>query len=113
MRKISILRKSGTLPILCFLFKSREARYSHLAHETSVPLKTLAIRLTELLRLGLIDRQIRQEGQNGVAFHVYGLTSKGTKIVRSIGYDLIERLVKAENDFVAVESGIERKLKVT
>jgi DNA-binding HxlR family transcriptional regulator len=92
------------------LFSRKEARFGQFVDELGVPEKTLAVRLDELLHLGVIKRQVRQEGKNGVGFHIYMLTNQGEIIAREIGHDLASRLVKVEQDLTKVEQKISQRL---
>ena len=106
MRKMSLIRKSGTLPIVCYLYREKEVRFHSFVDELGVPQKTVAVRLEEPLQLRLIERQVQQEGENGRGFHIYALTARGMKLAREIGPDLVSRLVKAEKKLAEVESKI-------
>jgi predicted ArsR family transcriptional regulator len=108
---MSLIRKSGTLPILCYLYRKKEARFHDLVDELGVPQKTAAVRLAELLRVRLIERQVRQDGENGRGFHIYALSDGGMKLAREIGPSLVSRLVNAERELAKVEKKISTKME--
>lgn len=102
MKVLKVVKRSGTLAILWVLHDKGEARFKRLVHESGVPQKTLAVRLNELVKLGLIELRVHQD-KNGKAYHVYKLTGKGQVFVKEIGARLIQQLVRAKRDLRKIE----------
>jgi DNA-binding HxlR family transcriptional regulator len=111
MARINVsLRKAGLLAILWFLRTQNEARFGQLVSELHIPKKTVAIRLLELRRASLVVRNVRQEGVDGVGYHVYVLTVDGRRLTDRIGTKSIERLVEAEREFQDAERSIAKQV---
>lgn len=102
MKMLRVIGRSGTLAILWVLHDRGETRFKRLMHESGVPQKTLAVRLNELVKLGLIELRVHQD-KNGKAYHVYRLTGKGEVFVKEIGARLIQQLVRAKRDLRKIE----------
>jgi len=107
MARINVsLRKAGLLAILWFLRTQNEARFGQLVSELHIPKKTVANRLLELRKARLVVRNVRQEGVDGIGYHVYVLTIDGRRLVDHIGTKSIEHLVEAERKFQDAERSI-------
>jgi len=102
LKVLKVISRSGTLAILWVLHDRGEARFKRLMHESGVPQKTLAVRLSELVKLGLVELHAYQD-KNGKAYHVYKLTEKGQVFVKEIGARLIQQLVRAKRDLRKIE----------
>jgi DNA-binding HxlR family transcriptional regulator len=109
LKELEVISRSGTLAILGVLHNRGETRFKRLVHESGVPQKTLAVRLNELVRLGLVELHVRQD-KNGKAYHVYILTGKGLVFVKEIGVRLIQQLVRAKRDLRKIEREVNGKV---
>lgn len=107
---ISLL-KTGLLSILCYLRTNHEARFGELALKLGVPPKTIALRLIELRNAGFVTRKVRQEGVDGVGYHVYVLTETGLRLIDRLGAKPIERLMEVERELHERVMEVERELR--
>jgi DNA-binding HxlR family transcriptional regulator len=93
------LSKSGVLPILWLLSVRGEVRFTHFGSQLTIPRRTIAVRLAELTKAGLLERREHSDGMGSIAFTGYSLTDSGRKLVNRIGAKSMQRLMEAEKEF--------------